>query len=155
FGQAPNMGGLSRKHIVQGCEDSLRRLGIDAIDLYQVHRFDPNTPIEETMSALDQLVRQGKVRYLGATSTTAWTLMKALSVADHNGWSRFVSMQDHYNLIYREEEREMLPLCLDEGLGVIPWSPLARGMLTGTYDRGKPAPSARAGSDEYTRHLYD
>jgi aryl-alcohol dehydrogenase-like predicted oxidoreductase len=155
FGTAPNMGGLSRKHIVQGVEASLARLGLDAIDLYQVHRFDPKTPIDETLSALDQLVRQGKVRYLGASSTAAWKLMKALSVSERNGWARFVSMQNHYNLVYREEEREMLPLCLAEGLGVIPWSPLARGVLTGGYARGKPAPTARAGSDDYTTHLYD
>jgi len=155
FGTAPNMGGLSRKHIVQGVEASLARLGLDAIDLYQVHRFDPRTPIDETLSALDQLVRQGKVRYLGASSTAAWKLMKAWSVSERNGWARFVSMQNHYNLVYREEEREMLPLCLAEGLGVIPWSPLARGVLTGGYARGKPAPTARAGSDDYTTHLYD
>jgi aryl-alcohol dehydrogenase-like predicted oxidoreductase len=155
FGTAPNMGGLSRKHIVQGVEASLARLGLDAIDLYQVHRFDPKTPIDETLSALDQLVRQGKVRYLGASSTAAWKLMKALSVSERNGWARFVSMQNHYNLVYREEEREMVPLCLAEGLGVIPWSPLARGVLTGGYARGKPAPTARAGSDDYTTHLYD
>ena len=155
FGDRPNMGGLSRKHIVQGCEDSLRRLGIDAIDLYQVHRFDPKTPIEETLSALDQLVRQGKVRYLGASSTAAWKLMRALSVSERNGWARFVSMQNHYNLIYREEEREMIPLCLEEGLGVIPWSPLARGRLTGSQKKGEAAATARAGSDDYTLKLYD
>jgi len=155
FGQAPNMGGMSRKHIVQGVEASLTRLGLDAIDLYQVHRFDQNTPIDETLGALDQLVRQGKVRYLGASSTAAWKLMRALSVSERNGWAKFVSMQNHYNLIYREEEREMIPLCSEEGLGVIPWSPLARGMLTGGYERGKPSPTARAGSDDYTRHLYD
>ena len=123
FGDKPNMGGLSRKHIVQGCEESLKRLGLDAIDLYQVHRFDPKTPIDETLAALDQLVRQGKVRYLGASSTAAWKLMRSLSVSEQNGWARFVSMQNHYNLVYREEEREMIPLCLEEGLGVIPWSP--------------------------------
>jgi aryl-alcohol dehydrogenase-like predicted oxidoreductase len=155
FGTAPNMGGLSRKHIVQGCDASLKRLGLDAIDLYQVHRFDPKTPIEETLGALDQLVRQGKVRYLGASSTAAWKLMNALSVSERNGWARFVSMQNHYNLVYREEEREMLPLCREEGLGVIPWSPLARGVLTGGYERGKPAPTARAGNDDYTKALYD
>jgi aryl-alcohol dehydrogenase-like predicted oxidoreductase len=155
FGDRPNMGGLSRKHIVQGCEDSLRRLGLDAIDLYQVHRFDPKTPIDETLAALDQLVRQGKVRYLGASSTAAWRLMKALSVSERHGWARFVSMQNHYNLVYREEEREMIPLCLEEGLGVIPWSPLARGMLTGSHRRGEAAATARAGSDDYTPRLYD
>jgi len=155
FGDRPNMGGLSRKHIVQGCEESLKRLGLDAIDLYQVHRFDPKTPIDETLAALDQLVRQGKVRYLGASSTAAWKLMRSLSVSEQNGWARFVSMQNHYNLVYREEEREMIPLCLEEGLGVIPWSPLARGMLTGKYRKGETAASARAGSDDYTPRLYD
>jgi 1-deoxyxylulose-5-phosphate synthase len=155
FGDRPNMGGLSRKHIVQGCEASLARLGIDAIDLYQVHRFDPNTPIDETLAALDQLVRQGKVRYLGASSTAAWKLMKALSVSERNGWARFVSMQNHYNLIYREEEREMVPLCLAEGLGVIPWSPLARGMLTGSRKPGDSTATARAENDDYAPRLYD
>ena len=155
FGDRPNMGGLSRKHIVQGCEESLKRLGLDAIDLYQVHRFDPKTPIDETLAALDQLVRQGKVRYLGASSTAAWKLMRSLSVSERNGWARFVSMQNHYNLVYREEEREMIPLCLEEGLGVIPWSPLARGMLTGKYRKGETAVCARAGSDDYTPRLYD
>jgi aryl-alcohol dehydrogenase-like predicted oxidoreductase len=155
FGTAPNMGGLSRKHIVQGCEASLKRLGLDAIDLYQVHRFDPRTPIEETLGALDQLVRQGKVRYLGASSTAAWKLMQALSVSERNGWARFVAMQNHYNLVYREEEREMLPLCVEEGLGVIPWSPLARGLLTGSRKRGEAAPTTRASSDDYAEKLYD
>ncbi|MEP7027748.1 MAG: aldo/keto reductase [Candidatus Eisenbacteria bacterium] len=155
FGDRPNMGGLSRKHIIQGCEDSLRRLGLDAIDLYQVHRFDPKTPIDETLAALDHLVRQGKVRYLGASSTAAWRLMKALSVSERHGWARFVSMQNHYNLVYREEEREMIPLCLAEGLGVVPWSPLARGMLTGGHRRDEAPQSTRAGSDDYTARLYD
>jgi len=128
----PNMGGLSRKHIVQACEASLRRLGVETIDLYQIHRLDPSTPIEETLAALDHLVQSGKVRYIGASSMYAYQLMRALSVSERNGWARFVSMQNHYNLIYREEEREMLPLCDEEGLGVIPWSPLARGLLAGT-----------------------
>ncbi len=150
---APNMGGLSRKHIVQGCEASLRRLGVDTIDLYQIHRFDPHTPIEETLAALDHLVHAGKVRYLGASSTYAWKLMQALSVSERQGWARFVSMQDHYNLLYREEEREMLPLCLEQGLGVIPWSPLARGRLAGDSLAG--GGSARAASDDFTRALYD
>jgi aryl-alcohol dehydrogenase-like predicted oxidoreductase len=147
----PNMGGLSRKHIVQGCEASLKRLGIDAIDLYQIHRLDPRTPFEETLAALDHLVRSGKVRYLGASSMFAWQLMKSLSLSERHGWTRYVSMQDHYNLLYREEEREVLPLCLTEGLGVIPWSPLARGRLARAAD----APTARDASDEYTRKLYD
>ena len=155
FGDRPNMGGLSRKHIVQGCEASLSRLDIDAIDLYQIHRFDPNTPIDETLAALDHLVRQGKVRYLGASSTSAWRLMHALSVSERNGWARFVSMQNHYNLVYREEEREMIPLCLDQGLGVIPWSPLARGMLTGSRVQGQGPATPRAGGDDYAVKLYD
>ena len=149
---APNRGGLSRKHIVQGCEASLRRLGIETIDLYQVHRFDPEVPIDEVIEALDHLVRQGKVRYLGASSAYAWQFMKVLARADLNGWSRFVSMQNHYNLLYREEEREMIPLCLDQGIGVIPWSPLARGLLA----RGPgPEATARGGSDQLTPQLYD
>jgi aryl-alcohol dehydrogenase-like predicted oxidoreductase len=127
-----NMGGLSRKHIVQACEASLRRLGVETIDLYQIHRWDPATPVDETLEALDHLVRSGKVRYLGASSMYAYQLMRALSMSERHGWARFVSMQNHYNLIYREEEREMLPLCEEEGLGVIPWSPLARGLLAGT-----------------------
>ena len=148
---APNMGGLSRKHIVQACEASLRRLGVDAIDLYQIHRLDPKTPFDETLSALDHLVHAGKVRYIGASSMYAWQLMKTLSISEQNGWARFVSMQGHYNLIYREEEREMLPLCLAEGLGVIPWSPLARGRLA----RAEDLDTARDKSDDYTRKLYD
>ncbi len=152
-GESANMGGLSRKHIVQGCEASLKRLGVDTIDLYQVHRFDPETPIEETLEALDLLVRQGKVRYLGASSTYAWKLMKALSISERRGLARFVSMQNHYNLLYREEEREMMPLCRDEGLGVIPWSPLARGVLVRPVtDR---TATARGESDKLTPELYD
>jgi aryl-alcohol dehydrogenase-like predicted oxidoreductase len=146
--EAPNMGGLGRKHIVQGCEASLRRLGVEAIDLYQIHRFDARTPIEETLAALDHLVHAGKVRYLGASSMAAWQLMKMLSTAERNGWARFQSMQNHYNLLYREEEREMLPLCRAEGLGVIPWSPLARGRLAG------PRSTARDASDTYAEQLY-
>jgi len=155
MGQGPNMGGLSRKHIVQACEESLGRLGIDAIDLYQVHRFDPATPIEETLAALDQLVRQGKVRYLGASSTSAWKLMRALTLSERNGWARFVSMQNHYNLVYREEEREMMPLCLAEGLGVVPWSPLARGLLACARRRDDRTGTTRAGTDDYAGKLYD
>ena len=154
-GEGPNRGGLSRKHVIEGCEASLRRLGLDAIDLYQVHRFDPKTPIDETLAALDQLVRQGKVRYVGASSTAAWKLMRALGTSDAHGWARFVSMQNHYNLVYREEEREMIPLCLEEGLGVLPWSPLARGLLAGGRRIGDPGGSARAKSDDYTPRLYD
>jgi 1-deoxyxylulose-5-phosphate synthase len=153
---APNMGGLSRKHIVQGCEASLRRLGMDTIDLYQVHRFDPNTPIEEMLSALDLLVRQGKVRYIGASSTAAWRFAQSLSVSERHGWARFASMQNHYNLIYREEEREMLPLCQAEGVAVIPWSPLARGLLAGTRRTPTDATATRrAESDDFARKLYD
>jgi 1-deoxyxylulose-5-phosphate synthase len=152
----PNMGGLSRKHILQACEASLKRLGVEAIDLYQVHRFDPETPLEETLAALDQLVRQGKVRYLGASSTMAWRFAQALSLSERNGWARFVSMQNHYNLVYREEEREMISLCESEGVGVIPWSPLARGLLAGSRKSlDDTSPTARAASDAYTSQLYD
>ena len=128
----PNMKGLSRKHVQQGCEASLRRLGVETIDLYQVHRFDWHTPLDEMLAALDFLVHQGKVRYIGASSAAAWQFAQALSLSERNGWARFVSMQNHYNLIYREEEREMIPLCQAEGIAVIPWSPLARGLLAGT-----------------------
>ncbi|HLL85322.1 MAG TPA: aldo/keto reductase [Longimicrobium sp.] len=152
----PNMGGLSRKHIVQGCEASLKRLGVDTIDLYQIHRLDPKTPVEETLEALDHLVRQGKVRYLGASSMPAWRFAQALSLSERKGWARFVSMQNHYNLVYREEEREMIPLCQNEGVGLIPWSPLARGLLAGSRkalnDRSS---TARAASDTYSAVLYD
>ncbi len=130
MGERPTQRGLSRKHIFDACDASLKRLGTDYIDLYQIHRFDPETPIEETLSALDDLVRSGRVRYLGASSMFAYQFAQMLYKGDLNGFSRFVSMQNHYNLIYREEEREMLPLCESEGVGVIPWSPLARGRLT-------------------------
>ncbi|MBK9087817.1 MAG: aldo/keto reductase [Holophagales bacterium] len=156
MGSGPNMGGLSRKHVVQACEASLKRLGVETIDLYQIHRFDPSTPLAETLEALDLLVRQGKVRYLGASSGEAWRFQKALATADRTGLARFVSMQNHYNLLYREEEREMLPLCIEEGIGVLPWSPLARGLLAGT--RATPADreaTPRAASDDYARQLYD
>jgi aryl-alcohol dehydrogenase-like predicted oxidoreductase len=122
----PNGGGLSRKAIMTAVDDSLRRLGTDHIDLYQIHRFDPGTPLEETLEALHDVVKAGKARYLGASSMYAWQFTKALYTADRHGWTRFISMQDHYNLIQREEEREMLPLCADQGIGVLPWSPLAR-----------------------------
>lgn len=154
MGDGPNMAGLSRKHILQACDASLRRLGVDTIDLYQIHRFKSPAPIEETLAALDHLVHQGKVRYIGASSGYAWQLAKALSASERNGWARFISMQDHYNLVYREEEREMIPLCVNEGLGVIPWSPLARGRLA----RMGPSPSAgttRADTDQYAVDLYD
>lgn len=156
MGDGPNMVGLSRKHIVQGCEASLRRLGVETIDLYQLHRADATTPIEETLGALEHLVHQGKVRYIGASTMYAWQLMKMLSVSERRGWARFVSMQPHYNLVYREEEREMLPLCADQGLGVMPWSPLARGMLTGKRKRGEHSTTARdAGDAVLAGQLYD
>ncbi len=154
--EAPNMSGLSRKHIVQGCEASLRRLGMETIDLYQIHRFDPNAPIDEMLSALDLLVRQGKVRYIGASSMPAWKFARCLSASERAGWARFVSMQNHYNLIYREEEREMLPLCESEQIAVIPWSPLARGLLSGTRKTPADATSTtRAETDDFARKLYD
>jgi 1-deoxyxylulose-5-phosphate synthase len=146
----PNGGGLSRKAILRELEASLRRLGTDYVDLYQIHRWDPNTPIEETLEALDSAVRSGKVRYLGASSMWAWQFSKALHLAGEHGWHRFVSMQDHYNLLNREEEREMLPLCADEGIGVIPWSPLARGRLTRDWDET----TARSETDAFGAKLY-
>jgi aryl-alcohol dehydrogenase-like predicted oxidoreductase len=153
--KGPNMGGLSRKHIQQACEDSLRRLGVDCIDLYQIHRLDPETPIEEMVAALDWLVQQGKVRYLGASSMYAWQFARCLATADRLGASRFVAMQNHYNLVYREEEREMLPLCQAEGVGVIPWSPLARGLLAGARRSLKDLESTtRSGSDGFAQYLY-
>jgi aryl-alcohol dehydrogenase-like predicted oxidoreductase len=156
MGDGPNLRGLSRKHIQQGCEASLRRLGVETIDLYQVHRFDPATPIEEMLAALDLLVRQGKVRCIGASSTQAWRFALALAHSESHGLARFSSMQNHYNLIYREEEREMIPLCAATGVAVLPWSPLARGLLAGS--RKSPADTEatrRAGSDDYARRLYD
>ncbi|WNM42934.1 aldo/keto reductase [Micromonospora halotolerans] len=150
MGPGPNRGGLSRKHIMSEIDASLRRLGTDYVDLYQIHRLDPTTPIEETLEALHDLVRAGKVRYLGASSMYAWQFAKALWAAERHGWTRFVSMQNHYNLLYREEEREMLPLCLDQGVAVIPWSPLARGRLTRDWGEH----TARAETDEFGRALY-
>jgi aryl-alcohol dehydrogenase-like predicted oxidoreductase len=149
----PNMGGLSRKHIVQSCEASLRRLGVDTIDLYQIHRFDPTTPIDEMLAALDHLVHQGKVRYVGASSGYAWQLMRALSASERNGWARFVSLQPQYNLLYREEERETIPLCHEEGLGIIPWSPLARGLLTRPREKSK-GTTTRSVNDPHADRLY-
>ncbi|MBW2312580.1 MAG: aldo/keto reductase [Deltaproteobacteria bacterium] len=151
----PNMGGLSRKHVQQACEASLRRLGVETIDLYQIHRLDPRTPVDEMLEGLDALVRQGKVRYLGASSMYAWELMRCLAGADARGLSRFVSMQGHYNLVYREEEREMLPLCRAEGIGVIPWSPLARGMLAGSRQKLGDDSTTRSKSDGFDQVLYD
>lgn len=150
----PNQGGLSRKHIMSEVDASLRRLGTDYIDLYQIHRWDYNTPIEETMQALNDLVHMGKVRYLGASSMFAWQFAKAIYLARTNGWSNFVSMQNHYNLIYREEEREMLPLCNEEGIGVIPWSPLARGFLAGNRTRDTESGTLRAKTDDFAKKLY-
>jgi aryl-alcohol dehydrogenase-like predicted oxidoreductase len=146
----PNGGGLSRKAILRELDASLRRLGTDYVDLYQIHRWDPTTPIEETLEALDACVRSGKVRYLGASSMWAWQFSKALHIAGEHGWHRFVSMQDHYNLLNREEEREMLPLCADQGIGVIPWSPLARGRLTRDWDES----TARSETDAFGKRLY-
>src|SRR5216117_3982045 len=151
---APNMSGISRKHIVQACEASLRRLGVDTIDLYQIHRFKSTVPIEETLAALDHLVQQGKVRYIGASSGYAWQMARALSVSERRGWARFISMQNHYNLVYREEEREMIPLCVDQGVGVIPWSPLARGVLAGNRNRDGEKRTTRSETDEFTAYLY-
>ena len=152
--KGPNRGGLSRKHILAACDDSLRRLRTDFIDLYQIHRADPVTPLEETLGVLDALVRAGKVRYLGASSMAAWQFAKALSISDRLGLARFVSMQNHYNLVYREEEREMIPLCISEGVGLVPWSPLARGFLAGSRTREGAKESTRAGSDEFADKLY-
>jgi aryl-alcohol dehydrogenase-like predicted oxidoreductase len=152
--KGPNRSGLSRKHILAACDASLRRLGTDFIDLYQIHRWDPQTPAEETLDALDSLVRAGKVRYLGASSMAAWELARALSLAGARGWHRFVSMQNHYNLVYREEEREMIPLCIAEGVGLVPWSPLARGFLAGSRTREGAKDTARARSDEFADKMY-
>jgi aryl-alcohol dehydrogenase-like predicted oxidoreductase len=154
MGSGPNDRGLSRKHVLDAIDASLRRLQTEYVDLYQLHRFDPETPVEETLRVLDDLVRAGKVRYIGASSTDAWRFAQALERADRRGWTRFVSMQNHYNLLYREEEREMLPLCRTEGIGVIPWSPLARGLLAGTRRGVRSGESVRAKTDEYASHLY-
>ncbi|GGH12636.1 aldo/keto reductase [Silvibacterium dinghuense] len=154
MGSDPNQRGLSRKHIHHAIDDSLRRLGTDYIDLYQIHRFDPHTPVEETMEALHDLVRAGKVLYLGASSMYAWQFQKMQYTAERNGWTKFVTMQNHYNLVYREEEREMIPLCLSEGVGLIPWSPLARGFLTGSRKRGDKGETIRAKTDDFAHGLY-
>ena len=152
---AENDRGLSRKHILAGIDNSLRRLGMDYVDLYQIHRWDPRTPVEETMEALHDVVKAGKVRYIGASSMYAWQFAKAQHAAERHGWTRFVSMQNHYNLLYREEEREMIPLCIDQGAGVIPWSPLARGVLTGNRTRDGQRLTTRAGSDPFGDSLYN
>ncbi|MFI6533645.1 aldo/keto reductase [Nonomuraea sp. NPDC050547] len=152
MGKARNDRGLSRKHVMAAIDASLDRLGTDYVDLYQIHRWDDETPIEETMLALHDVVRSGRARYIGASSMWAWQFAKAQHVAEVNGWTRFVSMQNHYNLLYREEEREMLPLCADQGVGVIPWSPLARGVLARA---GSARQTARQGSDERIDFLYE
>ncbi len=152
MGEGPNGRGLSRKAILSEIDHSLRRLGTDYVDLYQIHRFDAETPIEETLEALHDVVKSGKARYIGASSMYAWQFGKALQLAERHGWTRFVSMQNHMNLLYREEEREMLGLCLEEGIGVIPWSPLARGKLARPGGSGD---TARAQTDQYSRKLYD
>jgi 1-deoxyxylulose-5-phosphate synthase len=150
MGEGPDQRGLSRKHIMAAIDASLRRLGTDYVDLYQIHRFDEETPIEETLEALHDVVRAGKARYLGASSMPAWRFAKLLYTADACGWTRFVTMQNHYNLVYREEEREMIPFCLDQGIGVLPWSPLARGLLAG---KRRPK-TVRAATDTYGHQLY-
>ncbi|OMH34394.1 aldo/keto reductase [Tersicoccus sp. Bi-70] len=148
--EGPNGAGLSRKAIMAQLDASLRRLGTDWVDLYQIHRWDPQTPVEETMEALHDVVKSGKVRYIGASSMWAWQFAKAQEVARANGWTPFVSMQDHYNLLNREEEREMLPVCADQGVGVIPWSPLARGRLARPWDTD----TERSATDEFGKQLY-
>jgi aryl-alcohol dehydrogenase-like predicted oxidoreductase len=150
----PNGGGLSRKHILSAIDASLRRLDLDYVDLYQIHRFDPNVPLAETMEALHEVVRAGKARYLGASSMSAWQFAEAQHVAERHGWTKFVAMQNHYNLVYREEEREMLPYCTSHGIGVIPWSPLARGLLAGNRSREGERRTTRAGSDPFADALY-
>jgi aryl-alcohol dehydrogenase-like predicted oxidoreductase len=153
-GGGPNERGLSRKHIFDAIDNSLRRLQTDYVDLYQIHRWDPNTPIEETLDALNDLVRAGKVRYIGASSMYVWQFAKALRASESRGWARFDSMQNHYNLVYREEEREMIPLCIDEGVGVIPWSPLARGFLAGNRTEDRSGETSRAKSDGFAHQMY-
>jgi 1-deoxyxylulose-5-phosphate synthase len=154
MGPGENSRGLSRKHILSGIDASLERLDMDYVDLYQIHRWDYQTPVEETMEALHDVVRAGKARYIGASSMFAWQFAKAQHAADDHGWTRFVSMQNHYNLIYREEEREMIPQCIDQGVGVIPWSPLARGVLAGSRTREGERRTTRANSDAFQDTLY-
>jgi len=155
MGPGPNDGGLSRKHVMAAIDASLRRLATDHIDLCQIHRWDHETPIEETMSALHDVVTAGKARYIGASSMYAWQFAKAQHTAQAAGWTRFVSMQNHYNLVYREEEREMIPLCLDQGVGVVPWSPLARGLLAGGRERSGERRTVRGGNDPMADAMYD
>jgi len=154
MGNKPNQRGLSRKHIMDGIDASLRRLGTDYIDLYQIHRFDKETPIEETVEALHDVVKAGKARYIGASSMYTWQFVQMVYTQKLNGWTRFVSMQNHYNLVYREEEREMIPFCQNQGIGVIPWSPLARGFLAGNRTADKGGETARARSDDFAHRMY-
>ncbi len=153
-GDKPNQRGNSRVHIMKAVDDSLRRLGTDYIDLYQIHRWDSDTPIEETLAALHDVVKVGKARYIGASSMYAWQFTKALYLADLHGWTRFISMQNHYNLVYREEEREMLPLCRAEGIGILPWSPLARGFLAGNRKHPQAGETERARTDAFAQEFY-
>jgi aryl-alcohol dehydrogenase-like predicted oxidoreductase len=155
MGEGPNQRGLSRKHIMDSIDDSLRRLGMDHVDLYQIHRWDDSTPIEETMEALHDVVKAGKARYIGASSMWTWQFAKAQYTADLHGWTRFVSMQNHYNLAFREEEREMIPFCIDQGIGVIPWSPIARGFLAGNRVRNQQGNTTRSEEDRKSYWLYD
>jgi aryl-alcohol dehydrogenase (NADP+) len=154
-GDSPNERGLSRVHIMNAIDASLKRLGVDYIDLYQIHRFDPDTPMEETLDALHDVIKAGKARYIGASSMRAWQFARYLCVAEKHNWTRFISMQNHYNLISREEEREMLPLCRAEGIGVLPWSPLARGFLAGNHRRNGGSTTTRAQNDDRARAYYD
>ena len=154
MGDRPNQSGLSRKHVLDAIDASLRRLGLDHVDLFQIHRWDTATPIDETLEALHDVVRAGKARYIGASSMYAWQFAKALFTADLRGWTRFVSMQNHYNVIYREEEREMIPLCMEEGVAINPWSPLARGFVMGNRDRGSTGGTARAKGDAFAHSMY-
>lgn len=153
-GEGPNQRGLSRAHIFRSIDRSLSRLGVDYVDLYQIHRYDYETPLEETLCALNDVVRSGKARYIGGSSMYAWQFTKALYISDVHGWTRFISMQNHYNLLYREEEREMVPLCLEEGIGMIPWSPLARGLLAGTRNSTYSGKTSRSNTDVFIRSLY-
>lgn len=155
MGDGPNMNGLSRKHIMDAIDASLQRLGLDYVDLYQIHRFDPNTPIEETMEALNDVVKAGKARYIGASSMYAWQFAMMQHTAERHGWVKFVSMQNHYNLIYREEEREMNPFCEATGVGLLPWSPLARGFLAGARSHDEEPETLRGKTDDFARELYE
>jgi 1-deoxyxylulose-5-phosphate synthase len=154
MGEGPNQGGLSRVHIFNAIDASLRRLGMDYVDLYQIHRWDPETPIEETLEALHEVVKAGKARYIGASSMYAWQFARCLYLANLHGWTRFVTMQNHYNLVYREEEREMNPLCRAEGIGILPWSPLARGFLAGNRTREEWGNTTRAKTDDFAQSMY-